>query len=458
MRHHRQGHLVHAAAIYRLILVEQPEHPIALQYLGVTAYQNGDLDFALDAIEHSIALKPDVPDFHNNRGLVLQAQGDLEGAIAAYQRAVELNSGYVEAHNNMGLALDAAGFAARAIPCFERAIALQPNFAQAHWNLSISLLATGDFERGWPEYEWRLRTPELAGRAQRFVQPVWDGAALDGRCILLDAEQGFGDSIQFVRYAPMVAARGGKVIVECPPELKRLLETAPGIDQVATRGEPLPAFDLHCAQLSLPARCGTRGDNVPAPIPYFRLKPEWIASWRAKLATTGNFLKVGLVWAGNPDHKNDAHRSILPQRLAPLGAATSVVFFSLQKRVGPIRHQATGLPFPAVDLTEDIGDFADLAALIANLDVVISVDTSVAHLAGAIGKPTWVLLPFAPDWRWQSGRNDSPWYPTMRLFRQRVRGDWDEVLQRVSNNLLEFMSKRQALMPDPGILENCIRK
>jgi tetratricopeptide (TPR) repeat protein len=435
LQHHQQGRVVHAAAIYRMILDEQPDNAIARQYMGVVAHQGGDHSEAIRLIEQAIVAQPGIPDFHNNLGLVFQAQGDLARAIECYRHAIELDRGYVEAYCNLGLALQADRRAAESIPYFEQAILLQPDFAQAHWNLSISLLATGHFERGWSEYEWRLKTPELAGTEKRFVQPFWQGEHLDGKTVLLHAEQGFGDSIQFVRYVPLIAQRGGRVVVECRPGLKKLFETVPGVAQVIDRGEPLPGFDVHCAQLSLPSRFNASNANIPADTPYFHLEPSLSARWRARMPDSGSKARIGLAWAGNPDHSNDRNRSISPDHFAALAATGGAAFFSLQKSVGANRAPpAAGL----CDLTGQVDDFADMAALIVNLDLVISVDTSVAHLAGALGKPVWVLLPYAADWRWQLEREDSPWYPSMRLFRQRRHGDWDDVLRRIGHALHDF--------------------
>jgi tetratricopeptide (TPR) repeat protein len=438
IQHHQQGRVVHAAAIYRMILDEQPDNAIARQYVGVIAHQSGDHSEAIRLIEQAILVQPGIPDFHNNLGLVFQAQGDFPRAFDCYRHAIELDPSYVEAYSNLGLALQADRRDPEAIPYFEQAILLQPDFAQAHWNLSISLLVTGNFERGWSEYEWRLKTHELAGTERRFVQPFWQGERLDGKTILLHAEQGFGDSIQFIRYVPLIAQRGGRVVVECRPGLKKLFETVRGIAQVIDRGEPLPAFDVHCAQLSLPSRFNASNGNIPADTPYFYLEPSLSARWRARMPDSGGKAKIGLAWAGNPDHSNDRHRSISPDHFSALAATGGAVFFSLQKSAGASRAPPVPPPVSLCDLTEQVDDFADMAALISNLDLVICVDTSVAHLAGALGKPVWVLLPYASDWRWQLGREDSPWYPSMRLFRQRQRGDWDDVLRRIGHALHDF--------------------
>lgn len=437
MQHHQANHLVHASAIYRLVLHEQPDNAIAMQYLGVISYQNENHEEAASLIKRAIRIQPGIPDFHNNLGLVFHAMGDLGRAVECYRQAIDLNANYVEAWNNLGLALEADGRPAEAIPCYERAIALQPAFAQAHWNLSLVLLATGDFPRGWREYEWRLKTPELAGEAQRFSQPAWNGDPLNGKTILLHPEQGFGDAIQFIRYIPLLTSLGGKIVAEVKPALRRLFAQIPGIERVIAQGEPLPHFDVHCPLLSLPFHFGTTLDNLPAEAPYLSADPQSAELWRQRIPDTHGALKVGLVWAGSPGHKNDRNRSIGLDQFNVLGDIPDLAFFSLQK--GPGANQV-GQPVVNIhvhDLMEYVEDFADTAALIGQLDLVLCVDTAVAHLAGAMGKPTWVLLPFAPDWRWLQERTDSPWYPSMRLFRQRKNGNWGEVLLRVREALAE---------------------
>jgi len=435
MQHHQANHLVHARAIYRLVLHEQPSNAIAMQYQGVVSYQNERYEEAAGLINRAIEIQPGIPDFHNNLGLVFHALGEMERAAECYRQAIRRNANYVQAWNNLGLTLEADGRPAEAIPCYERAIALQPDFAQAHWNLSLVLLATGDFTRGWREYEWRLKTPELAGEAQRFSQPAWEGDSLRGKTILLHPEQGFGDAIQFIRYVPLIIALGGKIMIEVQPALKRLFAQIPGIEHVITQGESLPHFDVHYPLLSLPFRFGTTLDNLPAGAPYLSADARSNELWRQRMPNTHGALKVGLVWAGSHGHKNDRNRSIRLDQFNILGNIPNLAFFSLQKGVSTNQPGQLAINLHINDLMGDVEDFADTAALIAQLDLVLCVDTAVAHLAGAMGKPTWVLLPFAPDWRWLQKRTDSPWYPSMRLFRQRKAGDWSEVLFQVREAL-----------------------
>ncbi|MES2932026.1 MAG: DUF5672 family protein [Pseudomonadota bacterium] len=444
MRHHQINHLVHAAAIYRYVLYEQPDNAIAMQYLGVIAYQNGVLDEAVTLIERAIAIRPGIPDFYNNLGLALAALGKQEAAITCYKTALEINPQYVDAYNNLGLGLEAIGYAADAIAQYERAIALRPDFPAAHWNLSVSLLLTGQLQQGWVEYEWRLKAPELAGREKRFQQPMWQGEAVKDRVILLHSEQGFGDAIQFIRYVPLLLAHGARVVVECGAPLARLFQQIEGISRVVVSGAPLPEFDVHCPMLSLPARFNTSELDIPRDIPYFAPNVALQTTWKTKVNATDSRLKIGLVWAGSPGHKNDANRSILLEQFSALASVSNCNFISLQK--GPSASQLLQAP-PSLalsDIAAEVDDFADMAALIVNLDLVICVDTSMAHLAGAIGVPAWVLLPYAPDWRWQLKRDDTPWYPSLRLFRQHRIGDWADVFERVRQAL-------QAMADEKGL-------
>jgi len=318
-----------------------------------------------------------------------------------------------------------------AIAACRQAIALNPDYAEFHFNLALSLLTSGDFQQGWEEYEWRWKCKEFPSPARDFAQPQWDGCPLEGRTLLLHTEQGHGDALQFIRYFPLVEQRGGKILIECYAELQRLFRTTAGRCQVVVRGQPLPAFDLHSPLLSLPRVFGTNLANIPNTVPYLRADPEDAGRWQRRLADDSALVKVGLAWAGRPTHTNDRNRSIKLARLAPLGQLPGVRFFSLQK--GEVAAEAKTPPpgMELVDWTEELKDFAETAALIANLDLVVAVDTAVVHLAGAMGKPVWVLLPFGSDWRWLLERQDSPWYPSMRLFRQSRIGDWDSVIARV---------------------------
>jgi TPR repeat/Glycosyltransferase family 9 (heptosyltransferase) len=440
LQHHQAGGLTEAEQLYRQILALQPIHISAMHHLGVIACQTGRSDIGIGLIRQSIALDPNYAEAHNNLGSALTEKSQFDEAIGAYRQAIALKPNYAEAYSNLGLALQAMGQLDEAIGAYRQAIALNNNFPDAHYNLALMLLLQGDFQRGWQEYEWRWKCKDFPSFRRNFTQPLWDGGPLETRTLLLHAEQGLGDAIQFIRYLPLVAQRGGRIIIECQAELQRLLRTMPVKCQIVTCGEPLPVFDLHSPLLSLPSVFGTTLDNVPKTVPYLHAAAQDAKIWQQRLDGHLPIVKVGLVWAGNL--KPNRIRSIKLSSLAPLGQVPGVRFFSLQKgeASAQARTPLAGMEF--VDWTAELKDFADTAALIANLDLVITVDTAVAHLAGAMGKPVWTLLPFVPDWRWLLEREDSPWYPSMRLFRQSVRGDWESVIKRVADALPLWIKNR----------------
>jgi tetratricopeptide (TPR) repeat protein len=437
-----------AIAAYRKALALRPDYAEALNNLGNVLHEQGEFEEAIAAYESAIALRPDVADVHNNLGRALKEVGRLDDAIAAYQCAIELRADLKDAQNNLGNALVAKGDTDAAIRAYERAVesdagplAARPDRElDATWNYALALLLFGDFERGWELYEVRNRKkasmlrPDLANK-------LWDGTDLAGRRILLLGEQGLGDTIHFFRYASMVARRGGKIILHCQPPLRPLLERQTGIDEVVVEGQPLPDFDVCCPLMSLPHIFKTTSDSIPATVPYILPDPDRVSRWADRLAELTDVRpRVGLVWAGNPGYGNDRNRSIPFSTMAPLANVKGVTFVSLQKGTSSRDSQNAPPGMHLINLTDQLTDFAETAALVANLDLVIAVDTAVTHLAGAIAKPTWTLLPFAPDWRWQLARPDSPWYPTMRLFRQTTRAHWDPVIQKVKELLSELDS------------------
>ncbi len=376
------GQVEEAIAAYRRAIALRPSYAEAHGNLGSALNARGQHDEAIAAYRHAIALNSSNPITHYNLGNALKDKGQYDEAIAAYRRAVTFKPDYAEAHFNIGTAQGNRGKVDQAVAAYRRAIALKPNYAEAHWNLALALLARGEFVDGWTEFDWRWECKDLP-RKRTFVQPQWDGSPLAGRTILLHCEQGLGDTIQFIRYAPLVAERGGTVIVGTVPELHRLLQGAPGVARWLNQGETVPPFDVHCPLMSLPAAFGTTLETIPQRVPYLHADTEAAAKWRKELAGDRRRLKVGLAWAGNPTHVNDRNRSISLGALAPLAQVQEVSFFSLQK--GEAGKEANDSPpgLSLINRTEELKDFADTAALIANLDLVICVDTAVAHLAGA---------------------------------------------------------------------------
>jgi tetratricopeptide (TPR) repeat protein len=414
----------------------RPDYLEARHNLGELHHARGELDAAVGCFRELLALDPGYLPSWNALGIALQGKDLVEEAADCYRRALSLNPGYLHALNNLGAASRALGRVDEAVDCYLKVLARNPDYADARWNLALVQLLLGRFEEGWQGYEWRFRKVDPIP-AKQFPRPLWDGAPLDGRVILIHAEQGFGDTIQFIRYAGELARMGGVVLVECQSRaIAPLLARVPGVSRVLVRGEPLPEFDCHAPIMSLPHLCGTRLSTIPAEVPYLFPDPGLAEIWRPGVAGSG--LRVGLVWAGRRSYKDDGKRSLNLELFAPLAGVPGVRFFSLQ--VGEGADQAATPPagMELTDLGAGIRDFADTAAIMAHLDLVISADTAVAHLAGALGKRVWVLLPMACDWRWLLEREDSPWYPGACLFRQRRRGDWGEVLERVARRLAEL--------------------
>jgi tetratricopeptide (TPR) repeat protein len=416
--------LAAAETMYRKVLERQPDDPVATEYLGVIATKLRRFDEAEPLLLRAIEISPDAPEYHNNLGLLNQVRAQFAAAAAAYRQALKLAPEYATAHNNLGLALQEQGLVAEAILSFRAAVRYLPEFAEAHWNLALALLLTGELEEGFVEQEWRLKVAQRRDWwARRRQFPEWNGEPLTAKRLLILAEQGMGDMIQFMRYAEDLVARGATVLVEAPPELTDLLREAPGVAAVVPRDGPYPQCDYQAPIMSLPLRCGTRLETIPARAQYLAADASCVARWRELLGEKKK-PRVGLAWAGNPDHVRDAFRSMPLAALTPLLALQGIEWISLQK--GAAAAQMATLPPECAlrDMGRDSRNFADLAALISELDLVITVDTAVVHLAGALGRPTLLLLDTGHDWRWLRNRNDSPWYPTVRLIRQVVRGDW----------------------------------
>ena len=433
----QEGRLVEARACYERALALRPDHLSALNNLGNVNRLEGRFEEARALFERALARKPDYADAHNNLGILLRLEGRFAEALVHSDRALAVTPNAPGPLNNRGNLLQDLGRLDEAEASLGRALAVEPDFAGAHHNLGMVLLAAGRFEAGWREYEWRWRTPQAADLARRFTQPQWQGEALAGGTLLVHAEQGLGDTLQFCRYVPLLVQADRQIVFEVPRPLLRLMGSLDGVAtgqvRVVAQGDALPPFDRHCPLMSLPRLCGTRLDTIPSGAPYLTADPETRQIWQAHLAAgDARALKVGLVWSGNPRAHLpeltaiDRRRSIPADLLRPLAACAGVRFYSLQKDGPP---PPVGLDL--IDVMAEMRDFADTAALVAQLDLVISVDTSVAHLAAALGKPVWLLNRFDSCWRWLTDRDDSPWYPSLRLFRQTAPGDWPGVVERV---------------------------
>jgi Flp pilus assembly protein TadD len=424
-----RGHPDAAVASYQEAIRLAPDFPEARNNLGVALYASRRGDEAVAVLRRAIALKPDYAEAHNNLGNALRERGEFDEAEVCYRRALQLKPDYAEARHNVGNTLKSRGDLAGALACYDQALAIRPDLAQVHLSRALIWLEKGEFGRGWPEYEWRLRCPEFA--IPHLPQPLWDGRPLDGRTILLYADHGLGDAIQFIRYAPMVRDRGGRIVVVCRAPLARLLATCAGVDRVAVEGAPIPDCEVYAPLMSLPGIFGTDAASIPADRPYLSVDRDRVDAWAEELNLPDQ-LRIGIAWQGNPGHGRDRDRSFRLERFEPIARRPGVRLFSLQMGQGREQIAEVAGRFPVVDLGGRLDDLMDTAAVMMNLDLVIVADSSPAHLAGALGVPVWVVLPFEADWRWMSGREDSPWYPTMRLFRQHRRGDWDDVFARIA--------------------------
>jgi tetratricopeptide (TPR) repeat protein len=413
-----------ALASYDRALALRPDNAEVHVNRGVTLFQLKRFAEALASCDRALALQPDYPEAHSSRGNALTMLGRFDEALANYDRALALRPDYAEAHTNRGVTLHALKRFDDALQCHARAVAARPDFAEAHYNEGLCRLLTGDFERGWAEHEWWRDIEQLKHTKRNFAQPQLTASQeVAGKTVLLHAEQGFGDTIQLCRYVPRIAALGGRVILEVQRSLHDLMQTLPGAAQIVSRSDCLPDFDMHCPMLSLPLVFDTGLATIPRETPYLRASAQTVANWSARLPPKTR-PRIGLAWSGRPEHNNDQNRSIdLASFLSPL-EGIDATFVSLQREVRAadaiVLQQRSNL----IHFGDELKDFSDTAALVANLDLVISVDTSVSHLAGALGKPVWILLPFIPDWRWLLDRDNSPWYPTARLFRQDDSRQW----------------------------------
>ncbi|HUY35433.1 MAG TPA: FkbM family methyltransferase [Pirellulales bacterium] len=432
----QQGQLEAAVASCREAVRLRPDLPEGHNNLGSALEESGRMDEAVASLAEALRLRPDFAKAHNNLGIAFWHQGRLDEAIASCRRAIELMPDLSEAHNNLGNVLRDEGRLDEALGSYEQAIAIKSDYADPYWNRSLVRLLQGDLTPGWADYEWRWKLPSFVVR--KTDRPKWDGSALEGRTLLIDTEQGLGDSIQFIRYAPWVRQRGGRVHVVCPKALLRLLSSCAGIDQLLPQGDPIPPFDTYTPLLSLPYILGTTLDTIPAEVPYLAADAELIEGWRGELASLAGF-KIGIAWQGSPKNRTDRLRSIPLAEFEPLARVPGARLLSLQKGLGSEQVAALKGRFDCIDLAarldNESGPFMDTAAVMRHLDLVITCDSAMAHLAGALAVPVWIALPFSPDWRWMLARDDSPWYPTARLFRQQKLGQWAPVFERMAREL-----------------------
>ncbi|MBR1217371.1 tetratricopeptide repeat protein [Bradyrhizobium sp. U87765 SZCCT0131] len=447
---HETRRLDEALVAYERTSSLSPDDPMVLSNLAACLCALGRLDDGIAACHRALAADPGHAPAHTNLGILHEAQDRPEEAVAAHRRSIAADPGYATGYGNLAVALRNYGDIDEAVAVSHQAVALAPNDPLTRYNHAHLLLLNGDLVNGFREYGWRLRSKVLADGEEAFDAPHWQGEDFSGRTLLLHAEYGLGDTLNFVRYVPRVVARGGSVVLQAQPALVPLLRRSLDITVIA-RGEPLPPFDLHMPLMGLPCVFGTTLDDIPADVPYLAGDPVKRDAWRGALASETR-LKVGVVWAGNPLHKGDRWRSLPAEAVLPHLVMDGVQLYSLQKEPresdGPTLAR---LRRSVIDLGPGLGDFMDTAAAIEALDLVIAVDTSVAHLAGALGRPVWMLLPYALDWRWFREREDSPWYPTMRLLRQPKPHDWEPVIRRAAEELARVAAGDRALLQGPSL-------
>jgi tetratricopeptide (TPR) repeat protein len=436
LAHELNKDLEKAEAACRRRLAVEPDSADGFNRLGLVLAKAGRLDEAADSFRRAVQIAPDHGDANCNLGRALQKQKKTDEAIAHFNRAIAADPR--SAKNLYQLATlytDLARYS-EALELLDRAVALHPDDVEIRADRSHLLLRLGRFAEGWREYEHRWKVKSFPHNRRYTHAPQWTGFSIAGQTLLLHSEQGLGDTIQFVRYAPLAARRGARVLLQCQEELVTLLRGIEGVEQVFGNDQLAPKFDVQCPLMSLPFAFGTTVETIPGQTPYLRADPAQVQRWSERLGACGSRRKIGLVWAGRPQHRGDAQRSIPLEKFAPIFAVKDAVFFALQK--GPAAAAAPPPDAEMISLGPDLNDFADTAAVVAQLDLVISVDTAVAHLAGALNKPIWTLVGMTGDSRWLTDRETTPWYPTMRLFRQKSLGDWDPVIARVAAALTEW--------------------
>jgi tetratricopeptide (TPR) repeat protein len=440
---HELKRFAEALASHDRALALRPDYAEARYNRGNALHKLRRFEEALSDYEHTLTLRSDYVEALANRGVTLHELRRFEEALASFDRALAVRPDYAEAFVDRGGTLREQRRFEEALACYDRALALRPDYVEAHSNEGMCRMLIGDFDRGWQKIEWGWIAARRRNAKRNFSQPLLLGSdELKGKTVLLHAEQGFGDMIQFCRYVPLVAERGARVIFEIYEPLRELVGALPGVAQFVTTGEPLPEFDIHCPLLSLPLALGAGSATILSQTPYLRASPQAVMEWNDRLGPRHR-PRIGLAWSGRPSHDNDHNRSIRLSSLLAALAGCNATYVSLQREVRADDAPVLQGRSDVLHFGEELKTYADTAALIANLDLVISVDTSVAHLAGSLAKPLWILLPFMPDWRWLLDREDSPWYPTARLFRQDETRGWDSVMTRVHAALDEYLRRRE---------------
>jgi tetratricopeptide (TPR) repeat protein len=431
-----------AAGICNDVLASAPGNPAALAMLGMVAAYTDDPERGISLLERAVTARVGVASWYANLSALYRMVHRMEDALRVGEEAVRLDPQNADHLVNLSLVLTDLDDRERAVACLLRAVGLRPDHAEGHLALGQNLLATGDFEAGWREYEWRNFTEAGKGTLPVMTSAAWNGMRIPKGRLLMVGDQGYGDTIQFARYIPSIADRCQELIVGCSAELGPLLATVPGVTQCCHRWTDVPGHAAHCRLSSLPGLLHTTLETIPAKVPYLFADRSLAKDWRERFDASlkPGTRRIGLAWAGRLTHPNNRRRSLELRSLAPLASIGGLSFVSLQRPLPPSDAEALTL-FP--DLSDNAGDFAETAAMIMNLDLVITVDTAMAHLAGALGKPVWILLSKAADWRWMIDRSDSPWYPTARLFRQKAPGDWSPVIAEAAAALAAWVHTEQ---------------
>ena len=422
----------------RVLTDLSPNDAFILAQLGEVLVRQGRADEAEPFYSRAVKANPNTFDAWNGLGNILERRGDFSAAEDCYLKSIAIEPARPEIYYNLGNVLRQQNKVFESIKFLKKAIEIKPEFILAHVHLAFSLLMNTDYLAGWQEYEWRWKVPNFPTPQRSFTQQMWYGETIFGKKVLVHAEQGFGDTIQFARFTDVIAKRGGCIILECQPELVNIMKTLPNVNQVLARGEALPDFDLHAPLLSIPYICSIDRNEIAVSAPYLQASSEKRKLWSDRLGSSDR-IKVGITWQTSIEQLSSSFKSCPLKAYGPLLENNQVEWISLQKEISESDRPNMGT---LVNKSDDLNDFSDTAALISELDLVISMDTAVAHLAGALGKPVWLLISTAGDWRWLCDRDDSPWYPTMRIFRQKKFNDWNNLMEHISLQIKNLTTKK----------------